>query len=513
MSSSALTGKSFPLEERWLAHKLLILLAFASRVPRKLFLFLKKLIGRGTRRVVQHTGASLILVSALFGCGGGGSSDGGGSGESPPPSTFSGTLSSTTAEELRMAGGETTSSDRTTLALENPSPNLNGSEDALHARGDREFESLFVGSGSINGGLGPTFNHNSCNGCHVRNGRGQPEFGGEGKGSPAVVKVSESDGPEEFPGGPRQSLAFGSQIQDHSIFGGEPEASLSVSWQEQRGSFSDGSSYSLRVPRISISSAKGRDEGSLALSFRTAPPVFGLGLLEAIPTESILRLADPDDSNNDGISGRPNTVWNFETKKADIGRFGRKASRVNLLQQTAGAYEEDMGIDTPLLSTSPEISKAQVEATSFYTATLAVPGAVTADSSVSKEGFTLFKTLGCEGCHHSRFTTGKGQTAAVSGQVIYPFTDMLLHDMGEGLADGRSDFAASGREWRTTPLWGLGVTATILGERQTYLHDGRARTIEEAVLWHGGEAEASKQRYTALPKEERDALLAFLRSL
>ena len=254
----------------------------------------------------------------------------------------------------------------------------------------------------------------------------------------------------------------------------------------------------------------------MSRSLRTAPPVFGAGLLEAIPEDLILERADPGDTDGDGISGAPNYVWDSVLGAEVLGRFGRKANRPNLLQQNAAAFANDMGVSNSIFSGDgelPEIDDAVLKAVEFYTQTLAVPAAGNVDDPEVIRGSKLFIQFSCASCHTPEMRTGSHPVAALSHQRIFPYTDLLLHDMGEDLADNRSDFLASGSEWRTTPLWGIGVTATILSSTATFLHDGRARTPEEAILWHGGEARAAREKFRLAEKQERQSLLAFLRSL
>jgi CxxC motif-containing protein (DUF1111 family) len=240
-----------------------------------------------------------------------------------------------------------------------------------------------------------------------------------------------------------------------------------------------------------------------------------LGLLEALPPEAILALADPQDKDGDDVSGRPNWVWDKSSGTVQLGRFGRKANQPNLLQQVAGAYFDDMGVTNPLFpeaDSSLDINGATLRATVFYTQTLAVPVRANVGDPQVVRGEALFEQARCSTCHVPTLKTGDYPVTALRHQTIHPYTDLLLHDMGLGLSDGRSDFEASGREWRTPPLWGLGLTEKVLGAA-TYLHDGRARTVEEAILWHGGEAEASKEAFRKIPAEDRQALVRFLFSL
>jgi CxxC motif-containing protein (DUF1111 family) len=251
-------------------------------------------------------------------------------------------------------------------------------------------------------------------------------------------------------------------------------------------------------------------------SMRRAPAVFGDGLLDAISEAEIVSRADPDDRDGDGISGRPNLVWDIAKQANVIGRFGFKAAAPSLKQQIAAAYATDMGVTNPLFTRGarhPDITQPVLDATTFYVATLAVPQARLQNNPVVIQGKANFSSFGCVNCHAVGLQTDGGLSPALSGNVIHPFTDLLLHDMGEGLADGRPEFEASGTEWRTTPLWGIGLADEVLSRAAGYLHDGRAGTLEEAILWHGGEAAASRNAFAQANGSERDALIAFLRSL
>jgi CxxC motif-containing protein (DUF1111 family) len=250
-------------------------------------------------------------------------------------------------------------------------------------------------------------------------------------------------------------------------------------------------------------------------SLRLPPPVFGLGLLEAVDASTLRAMSDPDDRNADGISGRVNEVWDVQARTLAPGRFGQKANSPNLLQQSAEAYFNDMGVTTPLFPSpdgTHEVTQETLEAAAFYAQSLAVPARTSLDDAEVHHGEELFRSLGCEHCHRATLETGQHPVPELSHQRIHPYTDLLLHDLGPGLADGRPDGAASGDEWRTTPLWGLGLTQTVL-PYASYLHDGRARTLEEAILWHGGEAQRSRDGFHALSATERTALIKFLGSL
>jgi CxxC motif-containing protein (DUF1111 family) len=265
------------------------------------------------------------------------------------------------------------------------------------------------------------------------------------------------------------------------------------------------------------------------MSPRIAPQLPGVGLLEVVPEGDIMALADADDRDGDGISGRPNLVWDFLANEVRLGRFGWKANVPTLLQQNASAFLGDIGItsspfsDTNCTSVeiacleapnggSPEVDDLKLDRVTFYTQTLAVPARRSVEDPMVTAGEDLFTEIGCTSCHVASLNTGTSDVPELSNQLIHAYTDLLLHDMGPGLADGRPDFEASGKEWRTPPLWGIGLIETVNGHTRL-LHDGRARTIEEAILWHAGEAEAARARFTSLTLDQVEALLAFLESL
>ncbi len=416
--------------------------------------------------------------------------------------------------EPPLAGGGTTVVDRSSNAYSFPAPNLTASDLSRHLEGDVAFEATFVSAPAVvNPGLGPLFNNNACTKCHIRDGRGLPVAGQGPLGSPLLVRVSIQGGEPSVPGGAAPVEGLGTQLQDHAIYGAVPEVTILLTWVEVPGEYGDGEPFSLRRPALDLRLANGQAlPGDVMTSPRIPPPVFGLGLLEAVPEEQLLALADPDDQDGDGVSGRPNAVWDVSRSAAAVGRFGWKANTPNLLQQAAAAYANDMGVSSSMFPEPDggrELDDPTLEAATFYTQTLAVPRRDPWDGS---EGEALFRSTGCATCHVEELQTGDHEITALAHQTIHPYTDLLLHNMGFDLADGRPDFLASGTEWRTAPLWGLGVSQTVL-PYSTFLHDGRARTIEEAILWHGGEAERSKEQFRVLPASGRQALLAFLRSL
>lgn len=419
--------------------------------------------------------------------------------------------------EPPRAGGATTIDDRTSLAFAQPAPNLTPEELARHRAGDSAFAAVFVpGVAPVNPGLGPLYNNTSCNGCHLRNGRGMPVMGTGPQRTQLLVRVSLPTGTLNHPNGAVPVPGLGTQIADQAVYGHKPEASVALTWEESSGTYGDGTAFSLRKPRIQITPADGsalpRD---MLTSLRLPPPVFGLGLLEAVPAATLRSLQDASDKDSDGISGRLNEVWDVQAQALAPGRFGLKANSPNLLQQSAEAYVNDMGITNPLFPEADgthDLSQETLEAAVFYAQSLGVPARAALEDTEVQRGEELFHSASCDSCHRETLKTGDHPLPELSQQTIHPYTDLLLHDMGPGLADGRPDGVADGTEWRTSPLWGLGVTQTVL-PYASYLHDGRARTLEEAILWHDGEAARSKERFRTMPAPDRVALVKFLNSL
>jgi CxxC motif-containing protein (DUF1111 family) len=324
--------------------------------------------------------------------------------------------------------------------------------------------------------------------------------------------------------------SYGGQLQDRAVLDVPAEGAVRRLYVEEPGEYADGEPYTLRRPMNEFEDlAYGAISMDVLVSPRLAPPVFGSGLLEAIPESALLAAADPDDSDGDGVSGRPNMVTDAVTGETTLGRFGWKANVATVEEQVSAAFSGDIGITSALFPDEdctsvqtecaaaptggdPEIPADRLEKVVFYIRTLAVPARRNLDSPDVAAGADLFTELGCAGCHQPRQETGESEITALADQVIFPFTDLLLHDMGPALADGRPDQEATGSEWRTPPLWGLGLTETVSGAT-FFLHDGRARSVEEAILWHGGEAERSADGFRSLSSEQRSRLLAFLESL
>ncbi|RKH66078.1 di-heme oxidoreductase family protein [Corallococcus llansteffanensis] len=415
------------------------------------------------------------------------------------------------------AGGGTTIDDRTSRAFAYAAPNLSAEHEELHREGDAAFAALFVpGPAPVNPGLGPAFNNNSCNGCHLRNGRGMPVMGGGPQRTQLLVRVSLPEGTPDHPHGAVPVPGFGFQIQDQAVYGASPEARVTLSWEERPNAYADGTAYSLRSPRVAIVLPDGSSPPpDMRTSLRLPPPVVGLGLLEAVDVATLRALEDPTDANGDGVSGRLNTVWDVQARALVPGRFGWKANSPNLQQQSAEAYFNDMGISNPLFPDADgtfELPRTTLDAAVFYAQSLGVPARTALDDATVKHGEAEFRDLGCATCHREALETGEHPVTELSHQRIHPYTDLLLHDLGPGLADGRPDGDATGTEWRTAPLWGLGLTQTIL-PYSAWLHDGRARTLEEAILWHGGEAERAREGFRNLSASDRAALVRFLQSL
>lgn len=379
-------------------------------------------------------------------------------------------------------------------------------------------------------GLGPVFNASSCGSCHFKDGRGAPPD--EPNGTRFGLLWRLNTGKKNEIGANLPHPVYGSQIQDHAIPKISPEAEVIITYDTIRGYYKDGSPYVLYKPHYTLSKlAYGEIEEEYSLSPRIASQVAGLGLLENIPIEDLLANEDINDEDGDGISGKANYVWNVLEGQKTVGRFGWKANQPTIMQQSASAFNGDMGLTTSLFPEdefsayqeeqgppkqeggSPEISDRQLERITLYVQTLAIPAKRNTDKPEYLIGRTIFNDIGCESCHKTSFTTGNtSKISSLNNQKIFPYTDLLLHDMGEGLADNVPDFEATGREWRTPPLWGIGLIKTV-NKHTRLLHDGRARSIEQAILWHGGEGEASKNKFVSMTKTEREALLLFIESL
>jgi CxxC motif-containing protein (DUF1111 family) len=424
-----------------------------------------------------------------------------------------------------LSGGSQTVFVQGSSAFSNMFPVMTEGLERVHEIGDLQFEATFVSAPApVNPGRGPLFNNVSCAACHIADGRGKVP----GSGDTSVLMLFRISLPgENDHGGPNPVPGFGDQIQNRSTLGISKEADVKIVYNEQSYQFDDGASYKLRFPSYEIANTYTTFPSNAMLSPRVAAPVFGLGLLEAVSEADILSRADENDANGDGISGKPNYVWNFVTGTPSLGRFGWKANQPSLLQQVAAAYNGDIGVTTSIfpvensfsqsqndnLDDDYELSDSLLHSVEFYVKTLAVPARRNADNPEVKQGKQIFTTVGCASCHTPDLRTSVNVAfSAVSNQLIHPFTDLLLHDLGDELADNRPDFKATGNEWRTAPLWGIGLTQKVNGHNN-FLHDGRARNLMEAIMWHGGEAAASRNKVKALSAQEREMLLKFLESL
>lgn len=428
-------------------------------------------------------------------------------------------------EDRLFAGGQTTVFLTSSNSFSTPAPNINGSDLADHLDGDVDFESVFVTApASINQGLGTIFNNSSCVSCHPRDGR--PSFPANiNARSGFFLRVSlpgqlENGAPIPVPG-------FGTQIQNQAIFGYQPEGKFQVTYTDIVEILSDGTQITLKKPTYSLIDTYIPFPGNALLSPRIGSPVFGLGLLEVITENDILQNQDINDTDGDGISGKANYVFDAVTGTTKIGRFGWKANTATILEQCAGAYNGDMGITSYLkpietgfgqsngedgFGDDPELADHILQRVALYCKTLAVPAPRNITVSNVRRGAKIFEQLECAKCHIPKMQTGPSAIAALANQTIFPYSDLLLHDMGDGLADNRSDFLANGNEWKTRPLWGIGLT-NVVNNHTDFLHDGRAKNITEAILWHGGEALNSKNKFKQLSAKDRNDLLNFINSL
>ena len=477
-------------------------------------------------------------------------------------------LSFAFAEELppdALSAGEATVFSRLPSTFEQRSKNLTGVKNIRAFNiGNDFFANPWVpnrSSTSLRDGLGGLFNNNACQDCHIRDGRGQihnvVNNKNEDRFASILIRTSRAKvTPEQHTAMLNSQIAsigdssVGGQIQHQAIPNVTPEASLDLHYKTLTTEFTDGYKVELRKPVWQFEQGNNtvNFDSDTIFSPRIAQPMIGLGLLSLIPEEHILRYADPEDTNNDGISGKANRVWNIENQQVALGRFGWKAGQPTIKQQAAAAFVGDMGLTSALFpqencmphqadclnaangngdSTRQypyEVSDKVLERVVFYSSHLGVPVRQNVNSRTVKLGKQLFNQAQCSSCHIEKFVTASSNTlSTLAEQTIYPYTDLLLHDMGEGLADFTRDnqaaaqntlveYLATAREWRTPPLWGLGLTQ-VVNPKSTFLHDGRARTIMEAILWHGGEAETAKQQVLQFNAQEREAIIAFLESL
>ncbi len=440
------------------------------------------------------------------------------------------------------AGGFTVADDSEQAFLM-PIATLNKEQGETHAKGKEQFNEAWVFAPEPGvWGLGPTFNEDRCAHCHVNNGRARAPANGKPVEQGMLVRLSVAGEGEH--GGPKPHPSYGDQLQNRGMPGRVPaEGEAIVTYKEREVTLAGGEKASLRAPSIEFRDLQFGELGEQTrVSLRAAQQVVGLGLLEAVPEEAILTLAKEQEKQG-LVRGKPNYVWDVETEKTVLGRFGWKANQPNLRQQTAAAFLGDIGattylfheencpnvqtacLDVPSASKCggqggctgntfrPEVVPSRLSNIAFYLQTLAVPARRGAGDAEVKRGEALFAQAHCAACHVPELKTGpKPAVAAAANLTIHPYTDLLLHDLGEELADHRPDFKADGRQWRTAPLWGVGLIAKVSGHSDL-LHDGRARNVVEAILWHGGEAEKSREAFRQMEKADRAALVKFVESL
>jgi CxxC motif-containing protein (DUF1111 family) len=399
-------------------------------------------------------------------------------------------------------------------------------------------------STSARDGLGPLYNARACDSCHPSGGRGGAP-GDKGQVEPALLLRLSTAG-QDARGAPLPDPHYGHQLQPLASFPAAPGASvisagafagegrLRVRYHDLVGHYGDGTPYRLRQPEYSVEGLRHGPVGSKTrLSPRLAPALGGVGLLETVPESEILAHADPDDRDGDSISGRANWVWDRGFGRQRLGRFGHKASQPSLAQQVAAAFRDDMGLTSTLYplpdcaaiqsrcrreangsdpSEGVEVTRSVLAAVTVFVQAQPVRRGKTATAS-TREGKNSFQAFGCAACHLPTLRTGaRTNWPQLADRSIVAYTDLLLHDLGPALGDGRPEFHADGNEWRTAPLWGLSADPR---DRQTrgYLHDGRARTLAEAILWHAGEAANAREAFRRAPPADRQALLRFLSAL
>lgn len=376
-------------------------------------------------------------------------------------------------------------------------------------------------------GLGPFFNAHSCSSCHFKDGRGRPPlFPGEDR---AGLLLRLTIGGQDANGFSLPDPIYGGQLQDHAILGQTAKGQYTISYQPIIETMQDGTVVTLQKPIYTITNLGYGPLANIYISPRIANQMVGLGLLESIPESTLLGFADENDTDADGISGRPNYVYDFVSKSIKMGRFGWKANQPNVRQQVASALAGDMGITSSLFPNEsgpfgvdltiipnggePEITDNNLNKMVLYSSTLAVPARRNYNDENVLKGKKTFENIQCTSCHIPKIQTGNTHAITIlRNQTIRPYTDLLLHDMGADLADNAVDFKASGSEWRTPPLWGIGLLQIVNGHTNL-MHDGRAKNVEEAILWHGGEGQKAKDKYKKLSVTERQDLLAFINSL
>lgn len=434
--------------------------------------------------------------------------------------------------EALLAGGASVN-DNSSNAFGIQAPNVSSVTFGTFASGNSFFRDIWVeapASTTGRDGLGPILNASSCGACHSLDGRGKPHDETFSPNVGLLFRLSVLGTNAHGESNPDPN--YGGQFQPKSILSAKNEGDVKIVYTETAGNYPDGTSYSLRTPTYIFENLNfGAMAANVMVSPRLAQQIPGLGLLEAISDSTILAHSDPNDADADGISGRPNYVWDVASGSKRIGRFGWKANQPSIKQQVAGAFNGDIGITSSLFSAegltdyqkelfkdipnggSPELDDKKLDQVTAYCASLGVPYRRNISDPDVIEGKKLFVQIGCDKCHLAKVKTGSyALVPEFSNKTIKPYTDLLLHDMGNGLADNRPDFEATGNEWRTPPLWGIGMVK-VVNNHTFFLHDGRARNFEEAILWHGGEGEKSKTEFTKLSAKQRLQVITFLENL
>lgn len=441
-----------------------------------------------------------------------------------------------------LPGGQTTVHATGRNAFSFPLATLGDAERTRFVVGNSFFRRNWVeapASTTARDGLGPHFIARSCGGCHVQDGRGAPpEFRKGLHDAPVGLLFRLSVPGSDAHGGIVPEPTYGDQINNNAIQGVQPEAQIDIRYRRVPVRLQDGTRHTLLQPTYRLRDlAYGPLAPGTMVSPRVAPQLIGVGLLEAIAEADIEANAREQATRPDAIKGQPNRVWDVFAQRIVIGRFGWKANVGTLAHQTAGAFLGDIGITSPPFprqactaaqkdclqapagghGEQTEIDATTLEDVVFYQAALAPPARRQPDHPEVLQGQRLFQQARCAACHRPSYTTAtplfpRMSSPSVVGQTIWPYTDLLVHDMGEGLADHRPDGRASGRHWKTPPLWGIGLIRDVNGHTRL-LHDGRARNVTEAILWHGGEAQASRDFFARLTAAERRTLVRFVESL
>lgn len=448
--------------------------------------------------------------------------------------------------EVKQGGAGTSTKKVNGDIFSHFSENITFEEEQNFKLGNALFRKLWVSSPSstqASDGLGPLFNARACQSCHIKDGRGHPPEGDTDATSmflrlaKAPANDLEVQELKDFVRTTFPDPTYGGQLQDLAVPGLAGEGQMKITYEDVIETFADGGTITLRKPSYEAGNLNyGPLDPNTTISPRVTPQMIGLGLLEAIHESDIVSNADPYDQDGDGVSGKYQVIGDGSGNQV-LARFGWKAEMPNIRLQSAGAFAGDIGISSPdkpynqgdCTDTQVQcmamphgeqarlgIGEAPEEVLSlvtFYSQNLAVPARRNSEDKNVLSGKKHFYDLGCASCHRPKYVTSRSaENKAHQFQLIWPYTDMLLHDMGEGLADGQQVGLANGQEWRTPPLWGIGLTETV-SDHTFFLHDGRARNLTEAIVWHGGEAETSKNSFMELDKSERDNLIDFLESL